>query len=259
MLVPALKGGLCNQLFTIAATYSKSIDLNCEMAINYNLPHYAMQGFTPDRYRDNLYKNIPETNYVPAYKYSEPTWSFTPLPDCTDMLIDGYLQSGKYFKNNLNKIRDLFYFPENIKNKIWNFLAQFNNKKIIGMHVRRGDYLASGCRERHFLCTYEYFKQALQNFPNEYIKIVCTDDIQNCQDILQIPNTYIMENNTEIEDLFLISQCDNVIMSNSSFSWWGHFLGKQKETVVAPTRWFTRLDNTNFQDIYEESWILVPV
>ena len=38
-----------------------------------------------------------------------------------------------------------------------------------------------------------------------------------------------LENDNELEDLYSLSQCDSVIMSNSSFSWWGAFLGEKKK------------------------------
>ena len=40
-----------------------------------------------------------------------------------------------------------------------------------------------------------------------------------------------LENDNELEDLYSLSQCDSVIMSNSSFSWWGAFLGKKKKKL----------------------------
>ena len=31
--------------------------------------------------------------------------------------------------------------------------------------------------------------------------------------------------------MYSLTQCDNVIMSNSSFSWWGAWLGKDKKKL----------------------------
>jgi hypothetical protein len=259
MLVPALRGGLGNQMFTIAATYSKSLDLNCEMAINYSLPHYAMQGNSPLVYKKEFYKNIPETDYIPKKVYAEPDWAYTPLPNETDLLVEGYLQSSKHFEHHAEQIRNLFYFSDETKNKIKTFLQKII-KKTIGVHIRLGDYLKPECQIIHFLCKPDYYRTALNFFDlNDYEIIVCTDTPFLINQFINFENVHIMENNNEIEDLYLLSQCDNIVMSNSTFSWWSAFLGKQKEKICAPSRWFGPGGPPNYKDIYQENWTLISV
>ena len=38
-------------------------------------------------------------------------------------------------------------------------------------------------------------------------------------------------------DLYLMSQCSDFIIANSSFSWWGAWLANKGE-VIAPKKWF---------------------
>ena len=66
-----------------------------------------------------------------------------------------------------------------------------------------------------------------------------------------------MNNEDEVEDLFALSQCDSIIMSNSSFSWWGAFLGKTKEKVICPIKWYGPKGPQDFHDLYEDKWIRV--
>ena len=47
-----------------------------------------------------------------------------------------------------------------------------------------------------------------------------------------------MNNTNEVEDLYCLTQCDDIIMSNSSFSWGEHGLGKKKKKIISPDRWF---------------------
>lgn len=53
-------------------------------------------------------------------------------------------------------------------------------------------------------------------------------------------------------DLFLMTYCQDLIIANSSFSWWGAFLNNRGERVIAPRKWVNR--NAEF-DIWAPNWI----
>ena len=53
-------------------------------------------------------------------------------------------------------------------------------------------------------------------------------------------------------DMFLMSHCKDLIIANSSFSWWGAFLNQRGGKVVAPKKWVNR--DTEF-DIWLDEWI----
>ena len=119
----------------------------------------------------------------------------------------------------------------------------------VALHIRRGDYL----KAQHFhvnLWETDYYQKAIALFPNEKFIVFCKDnqgweqdkaDRQWCRDNLtpllgdrfELPD----KNNTEIEDLNLMSSCKSIITANSSFSWWAAYLGEH-EKVVCPSKWF---------------------
>jgi hypothetical protein len=258
MIVPRLKGGLGNQMFTIAAGASKALDLQTEFGINYNLfPHAGGQGKPPTHFKDTFYSKIKPTDAAPHYIFNEKDWSYSPIPDISDMIIDGYFQSGKHFANNKEYVKELFCFPENIKEKIDTALKRISTKKI-GIHIRLGDYLMPGYITTHYICNRDYYVNALKEFDlSEYTSIVVTDNIADYNKYIALDNVIIGNGKTELEDLYLLSQCDAIIMSNSSFSWWGVFLGKEKEKICTPSRWFGQDGPQNYQDIYEKNWIKI--
>ena len=63
MIINDLMGGLGNQLFQISAGFAHAKNIKTDYAINYKIGSiYNGQGHPHMRYKDNLYKNIPETN-----------------------------------------------------------------------------------------------------------------------------------------------------------------------------------------------------
>lgn len=67
--------------------------------------------------------------------------------------------------------------------------------------------------------------------------------------------TYIY-GNPDIIDLAAMSYCDQITMANSSFSWWGAYLGKKKQ-VIAPKEWFSESAGLNTKDLYCEGWTVI--
>jgi hypothetical protein len=259
MILSRLKGGLGNQMFQIAAGFSKSIDLDTQYCINYGITHYGQQGKKPITYKDNFYKNISTTEETPSFVYGEPHFSYSELPNQKDMVIDGYFQTEKYFANNKDKVKNLFYFSDNIKNKIDSSLKKIKNK-VLGVHVRAGDFLSPGNFSSHFICTKDYYSKALEKFDlDKYTIIVCTDSPSNLFEFFPKEDVIFSNSKNELEDLYLLSQCDDLILTNSSFSWWGSFLGKDKSNVVVPSRWFSKDGPQDYNDIYREGWIKINV
>ena len=259
MIVPRLKGGIGNQLFTIAAAYSTSRDVGSTLRLNYNIPHVGGQGAAPLSYRDTLYKNIESTEIVPKNIFNEPDWSYSQIPPVDDTLLDGYFQSEKHFSKYSNDIKTLLYFPDEVKDKIQKGLSKLP-KKILGVHVRLGDYLMPAYSSTHLICDRDYYNKALSTFNlNDYTVVVCTDDIESYKKYINIKDAIICNGKNEIEDMYLLSQCDSNILTNSSFSWWSSYLGKDKEVVCAPSRWFGSDGPRAYGDIYRDNWTIIDV
>lgn len=260
MIIPRLKGGLCNQMFTIAAAAARAKDLETEVCINYRgIPHVGGQGFNPLRYRETLYSNIKETDTMFHNVYAEPDWSYSPITCSDNTIIDGYFQSEKHFAKYSDYIKNLFTFPDVIRNKIDNALTKFD-KKILTVHIRMGDYLQPSYMSTHFICNRDYYINALKNYNlNDYTIVVCTDDVASYIKYINIENAILCNSKDELEDLYMLSQADSSIMSNSTFSWWGAYLGKNKEKICAPSRWFGADGPKDYKDIYRDCWTIIDV
>ena len=118
-------------------------------------------------------------------------------------------------------------------------LEQIRNNHTCFVHVRRGDYLASNYKSIfEGCCTLEYYKKALKFLQDKYkdIKFICfSDDLQWMKQNLPLgDNATFVDWNTGKNsplDMYLMSQCDNAIIANSSFSYWGHSLVTRKRLL----------------------------
>ena len=64
-------------------------------------------------------------------------------------------------------------------------------------------------------------------------------------------NTVYMENDLNV-DLCVMSWCNAHIIANSSFSWWGAWLGGGK--TIAPKNWFGPKGPQDWNDVYCNGW-----
>ena len=131
------------------------------------------------------------------------------------------------------------------------------NKNTVSLHIRRGDYV--NLSDHHLLLDISYYKNAVNMFKNIEKVVVFSDDIEWCKENLDIKNTEFIENETDIVDLYLMSQCTHNIIANSSFSWWGAWLNKNdNKKVIAPKKWFgPKRNDLNDKDIIPETWIRI--
>jgi hypothetical protein len=192
---------------------------------------------------------------------------FESQPDKFDLVgnlyLDGNWQSEKYFdkyavviKNDLRVLTSPS--PENIK---WGeFISKHNT---ICLHVRRGDYVTDSVARQHVgTCSIDYYNRAINYIVDRVDNpafIVFSDDILWTREHIPIcfPAYYMTHNNgeTDYEDLRLMSLCNHFITANSSFSWWGAWLGDYEDKiVVCPERWYN--DGTK-NNIIPDRWIKI--
>lgn len=257
MIVPNLQGGLGNQLFQVANAYAYSLRNNAEFGINYYLNHTAHQGNSPLTYKDNFFKKLPITTEIPLVSYQEKEWKYTGIPSGSkNLLIEGYFQSEKNFIDYKKEVISAFTIDKTEELLKVDSLLSGIKKKKLGIHIRRGDY--SNYTNIFNILDRNYYSKALSYFnKDEYDIILCSDNKTNIKELYEIENFYTLKGVNELIDFYLLSQCDSIIMSNSSFSWWSAYLGKAKETVICPAIWFVRDGPKDWQDIYLDNWIKI--
>lgn len=116
----------------------------------------------------------------------------------------------------------------------------------VAVHVRRGDLVADPRMTARFgVVGVDYYRRAasylLERFTGAEF-FVFSDDPEWCRTELQLPGParVLSGDNQPFEDLALIAACDHAIVVNSSFSWWGAWLGETPNSLIlAPADAFT--------------------
>jgi hypothetical protein len=167
----------------------------------------------------------------------------------------GFFQSEKNFPDHAF-IRQLFEPSDEIKNELnkYNHLLEGITCSV---HVRRGDYVRLS--DLHPVQGMDYYNKACQVLEPQRIGkyLIFSDDIPWCRENFKHHNCVFIEDVDYIE-LFLMGRTTHHIIGNSSYSWWGAWLGeKEGETVVvAPKLWMTK-QNMGTDDIIPDRWIKI--
>jgi Glycosyl transferase family 11 len=240
MITVKLLGGLGNQMFQ--AAYAMALK---EQGYDVQLDRSSLVEGTHREYSLG-YFGIEAISDVTAHPVYELGMRFNPeyLSPKDGNTMAGYWQTEKYFENIADKVRETFTFKG----------APIRYVDTIAVHVRRRDYV--GLEHFHGMPDLNYYREAVA-----YIRrragmlcpvIVFSDDPKWCFE--NFPSDFqIAVGSNKYEDLRCMSLCDYQVIANSSFSWWGAWLGPQK-LVVAPKQWFSD-PNVDYSDIVPNRWM----
>lgn len=279
MITCNLMGGLGNQIFQIFATIAYSIKSRNKFqflaqetlggsscTLRYTFWNTFFSSLKPF-----LITNLPPVNVV-----RENGFTFQELPinllTGTNVLIHGYFQSEKYFKDQFEMICRLIGL-EKLKQSLLDTLSlnkdDLNN--TISMHFRLGDY--KKLADFHPIATPKYYENALNHFKNKFpetnfsILYFCEDaDVIEVQETIKnleniFPNYKFTRGTNTLSDwqqMIYMSLCRHNIIANSSFSWWGAYFNSNKEKVVCyPSVWFG--NNIDTRDLCPQEWIKLNV
>jgi hypothetical protein len=195
--------------------------------------------------------------FVAKHEYREPYFHFNSdvfnVDNNTNFI--GYFQTEKYFQHCKNVVKSEFKFKEDTTQKVNEFIKNYKNNKLVSIHVRRGDYLVNP--HIHPQPSLEYYNNSIEMLNDENTIFVFTsDDINWCKENFKNKNIIYSEGNL-IFDMCLTSLCDDHIIANSTFSWWGAWLGKNpNKKIICPKVWFGEGNShINTDDIYCDNFI----
>jgi len=254
----AFMGGLGNQLFIAAHALAQGIKHDREVVF---IPssYTPGQGRNASNYTNNVFRNLKFVDDVSDFTIiSEGPFEYTEVnPVENNTLFHGYFQSTKNWFGYEEKIRNYFLPYDGLIPELVEKYPDLRNEGTLSLHVRRSEYLAYP--RKHPTVTLEYIQEALKEIGGYSTVFVFSDDHDWVKENLNLPNAVYVNEDQDYKEMWLMSLCENHIISNSTFSWWGSFLNTNpNKKVVAPSVWFGP-DGPNGKDIYEPYWKTIPV
>lgn len=238
MIIARNIGRLGNNMFQIATAigyakkygYQWAADINSGLSEPYSCIHQVF--------------NLPKEHWGSGNRYFEHPnqfcaqhqthkdichYDYHDIPDLgPNVSLQGFFQSWRYFDNAKEEVKKVFNLPH------WTEYEDY-----VSIHVRRGDYVQHA--ESFPPVTMEYISKSIieirhrLNYPKTLKFIFFSDDIQWCKDTFKESTSFIYEyseGRSERQDLEIMASCKHHIIANSSFSWWGAYLGHNPDRIV---------------------------
>jgi len=241
-------GGLGNQLFQIMTGIEYSLKSRKRLLLRpskNNIRPYYWNGILK-RFKCIVINEELSTETV----FREEQFHYKQIPHIESSLsIYGYFQSFKYFPTILADASKILFFdgqsilPEN----------------MVIVHARRGDSKSN----IHSTLSNSYYEKAIEHMldtvKHAHFILISDDDeywVNTCVNLFKNQAYSIWTDNDEINTLSLMMSASNLIIANSTYSWWGAVLAGATN-VVAPKIWFGPMTGQDTKDLYLNHWIVL--
>lgn len=241
-------GGLGNQLFQIAASLVYGWRHGCQVRLS---PTAYTKHVTVGSYDNTIFASMPrvkdETYRVIRYNNPFEPWDVSTRHD-GHIRLHGHFQ---YFPS-------LRGYEAQLRAAILKHLPVIPAKpNTAGVHVRRGDYV--GLSDIHTLQSCDsYYNEAMRLVSRPGVHfLVFSDDIPWCKTQPCFKDCDFYDNPNELETLATMASCKaGFVCANSTFSWWGAFLGAHAAgaRVIVPKNW---ISGHTVVDLFPSEWIVV--
>ena len=241
-----LCGGLGNQLFMVCAALALAARTGQEAVFEF-ATEYGLPGNTcRPSYFESVFRNLRCVESLPKHlmPLKESGFRYQPLTG-NDVLLSGYFQSYLYFADY-----DVRH---------WLALPSYSACEATSVHFRRGDY--KRWPDLHPLLALAYYRAALTRLKPDSVLIFCEEhDWEDVEPMVAelaahfspIPFNRADPALRDIDHLALMSSCRDHVVANSTFSWWGAFLGRGE--VCYPAVWLKGVDT---RDLFPPEWICI--
>jgi hypothetical protein len=286
MVYSEITMGLGNQLFQYAAGRALALRLGTSFRLNacFYRKHSSYRALALNRFRIqaefasraeqavlNRWDRKPFNSLTTVWQRLVPTLGLTVVRDPGmgfderilalegNIYLRGYWESWRYFPEVGTRIREELTLHDEPDAENRRLIEEMQENDSVGVHVRRGDSAILADRGGLPLEYYVNAAEMIQaRVPRPHFYIFSDDPEWTRANIkLRFPTTYVSHNTgtQDHEDLRLMTECKHFITGNSTFSWWGAWLGDRPGRLIfTPKRWFR---TKPIPDLVPDSWIRV--
>lgn len=294
MITTHLMGGLGNQMFQLFCGIATSLRndrpfvLTSKYLKNFNgrkdRPTYWDTMFSGLSRHIKYVVNLPDIYQIREQSFTYALITTAPIIVGRNIMLNGYYQSEKYFKDQFDQIYSMCKFND-LRNKV---LLKYRNKytihstnpmaNTISVHFRLGDY--KNLTHIHPIMSYEYYHNALTHILNNLYelngpiqpiyKIIYFCEEEDLPFVATIVDKLLSDFGSRCiferadptyedwEQMLFMSCCEHHIIANSSFSWWGAYLNRSPTKMVCyPSVWFGQGVTHDTRDLCPPEWIQI--
>ena len=274
-----LKGGLGNQLYQIATVMAYGWEHSITPVFK-NIKKAPSGATTRPVYWDSVFRKLPLIKQRPYnlflyqqkrrgyHKIAKPN-EICDITKYSGILFNGHFSSDKYFDNFRDKLLPiLFYIDPSEKEYLKKKYPEIYHREniTISLHIRRGDILINPKRYGlQLLWESDYYSKSIAYFREKFAEdnlkiIIFSSEIEFVRNYTEktFPSVdFILPQEKDYLELYLMSCCDHQIIANSTFSWWGAYLNKNPDKIViAPKVWFIeKRVHKNWDHRYMKGWL----
>ena len=190
-----------------------------------------------------------------------------------EAVLEGCCQSERYFRNVSDLLRAELKVVGPISRQTEEVAARIQAEGGVAVHVRR----LHGVSARGTKVEGRYGGEAAHVSPADYYRrsmerilrargsasvFVFADAPEWAEKNIRFdcPTTFVSHNGPErdYEDLLLMATCRDHVIANSTFSWWGAWLGRAADKIVCAPRNFSPYQGMRaLSDVYPPSWVVI--
>jgi hypothetical protein len=193
-------------------------------------------------------------------------------PGRKNIYLTGYWQAAAYVQKMEAELREEFRLRHAVQPRNCDYASRIKELECpVSLHVRIGDYAlihhgtgAGGNQTVSNVLPASYYERALTLVRESFLNcalVVFPDEPDGARSLLKgSERCLFIEGNDAAyahEDMWLMSQCKHHVIANSSFSWWGAWLGQNLQKQVFAPRYWGNTADSYFPDLCPPEWTIV--
>jgi len=188
--------------------------------------------------------------------------------------LEGHFESPRYFNIYSDEIRQQYKFVKEAEFKQLPIYQQINNSKSVGICIRQNRFNEGyGKNNNENINKSKFYSKEQIKYINKSLELVrnkvqdakfylWSNDYSNIkkEDFnfeVNFVDTVKYKNTLDVRalNLFLLSKCKHFIVTPSTFSWWGAWLGENKTSIILrPNQNYFSLFKINNLDFWPKNW-----